>query len=161
MSWWQIALVILGTFCAMEWVAWATHKYVMHGFLWVLHKDHHVKEPGFFEKNDTFFLIFAVPSWALLMFGTLYANALSISIGIGILLYGMAYFLVHEVFIHRRFKWFGTGNSVYTKAILRAHKMHHKHLGKEDGENFGMLLVGWKYFKREMEANKKRQAQTA
>ena len=27
----------------MEFMAWFTHKYIMHGFLWVLHKDHHKK----------------------------------------------------------------------------------------------------------------------
>ena len=30
----------------------------------------------------------------------------------------------------------------------RAHKMHHKHLGKKDSECFGMLIVPFKYFKR-------------
>ena len=34
-------LIVLGTFLAMEFVSWATHKYIMHGFLWYLHKDHH------------------------------------------------------------------------------------------------------------------------
>ena len=61
------ALVV--TFFFMEFVAWFTHKYVMHGLLWVLHKDHHQTEPGFFEKNDAFFLIFAVPSMILILLG--------------------------------------------------------------------------------------------
>ncbi|HBF19706.1 MAG TPA: carotene hydroxylase, partial [Cryomorphaceae bacterium] len=102
----MIFLVVFLTFWFMEFVAWATHKFVMHGFLWNLHEDHHVKTPGFFEKNDTFFLIFAIPSWLCIMLGTLYANTLAVSIGAGIAVYGMAYFLVHEVFIHQRFKWF-------------------------------------------------------
>ena len=59
-------LVLLATFCVMEGITWLTHKYVMHGFLWYLHKDHHQVEPGFFEKNDTFFIIFAVPSILLI-----------------------------------------------------------------------------------------------
>ncbi|GIR11787.1 MAG: hypothetical protein CM15mP23_03620 [Cryomorphaceae bacterium] len=25
-------LIVLGTFVAMEFVSWATHKYIMHGF---------------------------------------------------------------------------------------------------------------------------------
>lgn len=147
MSWWLISIVVLATFCFMEFVAWATHKFVMHGFLWGLHKDHHIKEPGFFEKNDAFFLIFALPSWLLLMFGMQQGSTLAVSIGAGIALYGLAYFLVHEVFIHQRFRWFRHSDSIYLRAIRRAHKMHHKHLTKEDGESFGMLLVGWKYFK--------------
>ena len=55
--------VMLLTFFSMEGVAWGAHKYLMHGFLWFLHDDHHTKTPGALEKNDTFFLIFAIPSW--------------------------------------------------------------------------------------------------
>ena len=45
----------------MEFIAWATHKYIMHGFLWKLHKDHHqVNKDKIFEKNDAFFLIFKI-----------------------------------------------------------------------------------------------------
>ena len=36
--------------------------------------------------------------------------------------------------------------------------MHHKHLTKEDGENFGMLLVPGKYLQRERELEKKQSA---
>jgi beta-carotene 3-hydroxylase len=68
------------------------------------------------------------------------------SIGFGIALYGFAYFLVHEVIIHQRFKWFTRSNNKYIKAIRWAHKMHHKHLGKEEGESFGMLFVAKKYW---------------
>ena len=71
-------------------------------------------------------------------------------IGFGILAYGIAYFLVHEVFIHQRFKWFKNSETVYLKAIRRAHKIHHKHIGKEQGECFGMLIVPWKYIRNEL-----------
>lgn len=161
MSWWMIALVVVATFWVMEFVAWATHKFVMHGFLWSLHKDHHVKEPGFFEKNDAFFLIFAVPSWLCIMLGMMNNSTLSVSIGAGIAVYGFAYFLVHEVFIHQRLKWFRNSDSTYLRAIRRAHKMHHKHLTKHDGESFGMLVVSWKYIRRELQEEKKRKLQTA
>ena len=40
----QVSIVFI-TFVFMEFVAWATHKYVMHGFLWYLHEDHHVPSP--------------------------------------------------------------------------------------------------------------------
>jgi beta-carotene 3-hydroxylase len=70
-------------------------------------------------------------------------------IGVGISLYGMAYFWVHDIFIHQRFKLFRNADSVYFRAIRRAHKMHHKHIDKEDGECFGMLWVPFKYFREE------------
>ena len=49
-------LVFLTTFSVMEFMAWFTHKYIMHGFLWSLHKDHHHKDHGsWWERNDAFF----------------------------------------------------------------------------------------------------------
>ncbi|MEN9686184.1 MAG: beta-carotene hydroxylase [Bacteroidota bacterium] len=139
-------LIVLLSFCLMEGVTWLTHRYIMHGFLWFLHEDHHQKKEHFFEKNDAFFVIFAIPSWLCIMLGSMYRHYWVVSIGAGIALYGFAYFLVHEIIIHQRFKLFTKTNNRYIKAIRWAHKMHHKHLGKEDGESFGMLLVAKKYW---------------
>ncbi len=141
-------LVVVATFLGMECVAWLTHKYVMHGFLWSLHHDHHQKDADqFFEKNDFFFLIFALPGMACIYYGYHYDHNLSFLIGIGITLYGIAYFFIHDIFIHQRFRIFRNSDSVYLRGIRRAHKMHHKHLEKHEGECFGMLWVPWKYFK--------------
>ena len=147
--------IVVFAFCGMEAVAWLSHKYLMHGLLWNLHRDHHKKEAdGFFEHNDFFFLIFAIPGMAALGFGMHSGYNALFWIGIGICLYGLMYFLVHDVFIHQRLKIFRHADFVYLKAIRRAHKMHHKHLGKEDGECFGMLWVPIKYF-REMKSKRK------
>lgn len=135
-------------FVFMEGVAWFTHKYIMHGFLWSLHKDHHRPHEGFFEKNDFFFLIFAIPGWLCIMLGWRVENWIVVSIGLGITLYGFTYFLVHEIIIHQRFKLFAKSNSRYIKAMRWAHKMHHRHLNKEDGESFGMLFVAKKYWNK-------------
>lgn len=139
-------LITLATFCIMEGVTWLTHRYVMHGFLWYLHEDHHKKGEGFFEKNDWFFVIFAIPSWLCIMLGSMNQVYWAVAIGAGIAMYGFAYFLVHEIIIHQRFKFFTRSNSKYIKAIRWAHKMHHKHINKEEGESFGMLLVAKKYW---------------
>lgn len=145
---WLHVLVFFAVFFTMEFMAWFTHKYVMHGFLWNLHADHHKKDhDSWFERNDAFFIFYAVISiicfytWSEGMFD------FGISIGLGILGYGIAYFLVHDIFIHQRFKLFRNANNRYAKAIRRAHKMHHKHIGKDKGECFGMLIVPFKYFK--------------
>ncbi|MBY0245638.1 MAG: sterol desaturase family protein [Sphingobacteriaceae bacterium] len=140
-------LIVLATFIAMECVAWLAHKYIMHGFGWFLHQDHHQKEiTSFFEKNDYFFLIFAIPAMICMFFGFQTEFNFLFWIGSGITVYGFAYFLIHDIFIHQRFKIFRNADSFYLKAIRRAHKMHHKHLGKHDGESFGMLWVPLKYF---------------
>ena len=138
--------IVLLTFFLMEGITWLTHKYVMHGFLWYLHEDHHQPSAGFFEKNDAFFLIFAIPSWLCIMLGLQNGVYWAAAIGFGIAMYGLGYFIVHEVIIHQRFKWFTRSNNSYVRTIRWAHKMHHKNLGKEDGESFGMLFVAKKYW---------------
>ncbi len=135
------------TFLTMEVITWLTHKYVMHGLLWVLHEDHHQpRYTSVFEKNDLFFLIFAIPSIALFYFGFTPELNFMFFIGLGILCYGIAYFLIHDVLIHQRFKWFKKTKNAYLIGLRKAHKVHHKHLGKEDGECFGMLWVPKRFF---------------
>ncbi|UII76534.1 sterol desaturase family protein [Flagellimonas sp. HMM57] len=142
-------LIFLGTFSIMEFMAWFTHKYVMHGFLWSLHKDHHKKDhDSWFERNDFFFIFYAVVSMSFIMIANNTTFWYGWPIGFGILAYGIAYFFVHDIFIHQRFKLFRNANHWYAKGVRRAHKMHHKHLGKDKGECFGMLFVPFKYFKK-------------
>ncbi|MEJ7766470.1 MAG: beta-carotene hydroxylase [Chitinophagaceae bacterium] len=148
MNWIEYTAILVGVFLAMEGITWLTHRYVMHGFLWFLHEDHHKRRPGFFEKNDYFFVIFAVPCIICLLVSTLRGLYWLQAVGFGVMAYGFAYFLVHDVIIHQRFKWFTRTNITYVRTIRWAHKMHHKHLNKEDGESFGMLLVHKKYWEK-------------
>jgi beta-carotene 3-hydroxylase len=144
----MFVLITLGTFLMMECVTWLTHKFVMHGFMWYFHEDHHQPQyKNWFERNDVFFVVFAVPSILLFYFGFQDGLNFLFFIGLGIFFYGLAYFLVHDVLIHRRFKWFNKTNNKYLIGLRKAHKVHHKHLGKEEGECFGMLFVPFKYFK--------------
>lgn len=145
-------LVTLLTFVIMEFVAWAAHKYLMHGALWIWHEDHHRPHPekqGFFEKNDLFFLVFAIPSAASYIIGLSQPGYFWLTfVGIGISIYGLIYFLIHDVYIHRRFKWFKQLDSRYSRAILRAHGAHHAKTSKHDCESFGLLWVHPKYFRK-------------
>ncbi len=143
------SLIVLGVFLFMEFMAWFTHKYVMHGWGWFLHEDHHVvgENKIFFEKNDSFFIIFAIPSFFLFLFGALNGYNFLFWIGAGIALYGAAYFFVHDLFIHQRIKVLTRTKNPYFMALRKAHKVHHKHQGKEDGECFGMLFVPMKYWR--------------
>jgi len=148
-------LIVLGTVLGMEFVAWLAHKYIMHGFLWVWHEDHHkphFEKEGFFEKNDLFFLVFAIPSASCYMLGTFYEHLSPLFwVGVGISIYGLIYFLIHDVYIHQRFKWFKQLDTKYSRAILRAHGAHHAKIYKEDGESFGLLIVNPKYFQSRTE----------
>ncbi|MBT7656222.1 MAG: beta-carotene hydroxylase [Flavobacteriales bacterium] len=140
--------VFLLTFTGMEFMAWFSHKYIMHGLLWIWHKDHHKKDhDSWFERNDLFFIFYAlisggcVVAWGELNFWP------GLPIGLGIFAYGFTYFMVHDIFIHQRFKWFRNANSRYAKGVRRAHKIHHKNIHKQGGECFGMLWVPLKYFR--------------
>lgn len=129
-------LFIIPAFLFMEFVAWFSHKYIMHGFLWVLHRDHHIPHPGRFQKNDFFALIFAVPSILLIIFGSASDFDYKFWLGMGIALYGISYFLYHDVLVHQRIKLFREINSRYLNAIIKAHLDHHK--GKK---NYGFLFM--------------------
>ncbi|PHX61970.1 MAG: beta-carotene hydroxylase [Flavobacteriales bacterium] len=145
---WLYIVVFLLTFLIMEFMAWFSHKFIMHGFLWSLHADHHKKDhDSWFERNDAFFIFYAVVS---MFFFFLWQNkilASGLAIGLGIFAYGLTYFFVHDIFIHQRFKLFRNANNKYARALRRAHKMHHKHVGKNQGECFGMLLFPFKHYK--------------
>lgn len=152
-------VIVIGTFLLMEFVAWFAHKYVMHGLLWSWHEDHHLPhhdKHGFFEKNDRFFLVFAIPSAASFILGSTYSEWGGLFfVGVGIALYGLTYFLIHDVYIHQRFKWFKRLDSTYSRAILRAHGAHHAKTTKEDCESFGLLIVASKFFKSHRERRSK------
>ena len=141
MTWMIDVFFGLLAYVLMEGAAWAAHKYLMHGPLWFLHADHHTKEPGFFEKNDYFFLIFAIQSWLCIMLGMMYGVSESVAFGLGIAAYGVTYFLVHEIFIHQRFRFLQRSDSPYWNAVRLKHKLHHKSLTKDGAEHFGLLWV--------------------
>ncbi|MEZ4919202.1 MAG: sterol desaturase family protein [Saprospiraceae bacterium] len=153
-SWMINTLAVLGAYLGMEFIAWFTHKYLMHGLLWEWHEDHHKakhEKHGFWEKNDRFFLVFAIPSAFCYMYGSMAQVWWLFFVGVGISLYGLTYFLIHDVYIHQRFKWFRQLDGKYSRAILRAHGAHHAKSTKEDCESFGLLVVDPKFFKSRKE----------
>ena len=113
--------------------------------LWNIHKSHHVPGKGFFEWNDLFSITFGSIAVTLLFLG-LEELDYRFWMGLGIATYGIVYFILHDVIIHGRMKWLRSSNNRYLKALIRAHKMHHKHLEREGSESFGLLWVSRKYF---------------
>jgi len=138
-------LVFIAAFFGMEGVAWLLHRYVMHGFLWALHKDHHQGAHRRFERNDLFLLIFAAPAVVGLYFGLSTGNPYLLALGAGVSAYGTVYFVLHDIVIHQRLKYFKKLKHPYLQAARRAHKMHHKHINKNPGESYGMLFFNKKY----------------
>lgn len=141
---WYGLWVLLGT-AVMEFVAWATHKYVMHGFLWVLHQDHHRPHKGMFEKNDLFALFFGGISFGLI-FGGASGTAWEVFwFGIGTAVYGLLYTIFHDLIFHKRIKirW---PKWPYLQRIINAHRTHHS--GRDDQRQaraYGFLWASRKY----------------
>ena len=138
-------LIILATVAAMEFVAWSSHKYIMHGFGWAWHRDHHEPHDNTFEKNDLYGVVGAVMSMSMFAIGSplVLGEAAWIPanwIGIGIMLYGVIYTLIHDGLVHQRyFRW--VPKRGYAKRLVQAHKLHHATIGKEGGVSFGFLIA--------------------
>lgn len=141
----NILLVILA-FLFMEFMAWFTHKYVMHGFMWFFHRDHHIRDGRKIEWNDIFAAIFAFPSMLLIYLGVVTPNNYMLSIGIGIMLYGAAYFMFHDVYVHQRIPILKNFSNRYLRATVKAHLEHHN---PHAHYNYGFLVAPYKYYKEE------------
>jgi len=138
-------LIVLASVLAMEWVAWSSHKYIMHGWGWGWHRDHHEPHDKLLEKNDLFGLVGAAFSIAMFALGSpLVLGAAAwwpgTWIGLGVLLYGVIYTLIHDGLVHQRyFKW--VPKRGYAKRLVQAHKLHHATIGKEGGVSFGFVFA--------------------
>ena len=137
-------LIIFTTFLIMEAWAWFMHKYLLHGPLWFLHQSHHRVNQSWWEWNDLVSLVYGGIAAALIMYG-IENQSLWLGVGIGIALYGVIYFLFHDVIIHRRIKLKYKFQSSYINRLIRAHKVHHKHQAKNPSEAYGFLYATKKY----------------
>jgi len=145
MSTLAILLTILATFLAMEGVAWGAHKYIMHGWGWGWHRDHHERHDHLLEKNDLYAIVGAVMSISMFAAGSsLVMGAHNWEpgtwIGLGILLYGIVYSLIHDGLIHQRYFHY-VPRAGYAKRLVQAHKLHHATVGKEGGVSFGFVFA--------------------
>jgi len=143
-------LIVVGTFSFMEFMAWFTHKYIMHGIGWNWHRDHHQHHKGFFEKNDYYAVVFSIVATASIIYGNTHPEFWYLTwIGAGVTCYGIAYFVFHDIIVHRRIKIKFAAKSKYMKRIMNAHYIHHKVHSKEGAEAFGFLYAPEKYEPKE------------
>jgi beta-carotene 3-hydroxylase len=139
------ALITIGTFLFWEFVAWFSHKYIMHGFLWVWHKSHHTVHDHTLEKNDWFAVVFSVPSIGLFAYASMTSNPYIFAVALGILCYGIFYLIFHDIIVHQRLKWRPAKRSQYLQRMINAHYIHHSKHSKENCEAFGFLYAPKKY----------------
>jgi beta-carotene 3-hydroxylase len=134
------ATLVIATVLVMEGVAWAVHKYVMHGPGWGWHRSHHEPSEGWFEVNDLYSLLFAgitvgifiglTPFWPMLWW-----------IAIGATLYGILYVLVHDGLVHQRWPFRHQPKHPYLKRLVQAHRLHHAVPGRDRCVSFGFLYA--------------------
>lgn len=137
---WLGLLTFVATILAMEGVAYVAHRWVMHGPGWFLHESHHRPRAGNWELNDLYAVIFAVPSFVLLLGGVQLGWApWTTWVGAGIAGYGAIYFGFHDVIVHRRISTGYVPRSSYMKRIVQAHRLHHVVETREGTVSFGFL----------------------
>ena len=130
-------LVAVAAFVAMEPTTAATHRWIMHGIGEALHRSHHRRRSGRWETNDWYPVMFAalvnlafVAGFNWDGFGAL------VPAGVGVTLYGLAYAMVHDVYIHDRLGWFGGRRVAVLERLADAHRVHHLY----NSAPYGMLL---------------------
>ncbi|HKT86134.1 MAG TPA: sterol desaturase family protein [Novosphingobium sp.] len=137
--------IVIATAAGMELVAWSSHKYVMHGFGWAWHRDHHEPHDRPLEKNDLFALVGAGMSISMFALGSRMvmgegAWAPGTWIGLGVLIYGAIYTLIHDGLVHQRyFRW--VPRRGYARRLVQAHRLHHATQGREGGVSFGFVIA--------------------
>jgi beta-carotene 3-hydroxylase len=137
----QNVLIATLAFVLMEPFTYCAHRWVMHGLAKFLHESHHRNAaravPALLEANDFFPVILAAAVNILLALGF---NQPSLSAlvptCIGITAYGFAYFIVHDVYIHKRLRLFGNKKVAVLERLAAAHRLHHQF----NSEPYGMLL---------------------
>jgi beta-carotene 3-hydroxylase len=139
------SVITIGTFLFWEFVAWFSHKYIMHGFLWRWHRSHHTAHNHVLEKNDLFAVAFSIPSIGLFYYYSIHYNPYFLAAGLGILCYGIFYFIFHDIIVHQRILWHPEKKSKYLQRMIHAHYIHHSKHSKEDCEAFGFLYAPKKY----------------
>lgn len=139
MTWIEKLGLTLAMVAFMECFAWATHKYVMHGWGWGWHRSHHSPRAGAVEKNDLYAVLFAVIVVGLFAVGMwvepLWWTAL------GITLYGAIYVFVHDMLVHQRFGMRWVPRRGYFKRLRQAHHLHHAVKNKKGAVSFGFLIA--------------------
>src|SRR5690349_14491300 len=100
------SLISIGTFLFWEFVAWSTHKFIIHGILWTWHRSHHTVHKHPLERNDWFAVVFSIPSIGIFYYFSLVSyNPYMLAVGLGIFFYGLFYLIFHDIIVHQRIKW--------------------------------------------------------
>lgn len=145
----QFLLYSLAGFVGMEILSYIVHRFVFHGVFWRIHKTHHEPKSAesHLEHNNIFSVFFTVLALVMMWIGKESPlNSAPFALGTGISLYGILYFIIHDMFTHRRFLPFNSTSAVL-KIIRRAHQKHHQSISKDGNEPYGLFLFPYTQFR--------------
>lgn len=134
-------LGLLSGFWLTEISSYFLHRFVFHGTLWNIHKSHHSHTDGILEHNDAFSLFFSLVSIGLIAAG--FGGLIPMFwawFGVGVSIYGLLYFVIHDLMTHRRFFPLKPTGKIVT-ALSKAHLIHHQSHDKVGQEPYGLFLV--------------------
>ena len=139
----RFLLVAAAAFAVMEVASYVLHRWVLHGPLWRMHRTHHDPAHGHgdgLEWNDLFAVFWGALSVGLIWLGhedPLASTAFPV--GVGIAVYGVLYFVLHDLYAHGRAGRVTTRNPA-AQSVKRAHGRHHRSLEKRGQEPYGLFL---------------------
>ena len=147
----RFLLAVAGAFWAMEIAAYVLHRWLFHGVLWRIHRTHHDPAHGHgqggLELNDLFSVGFAAVSLGLMWAGRAEPLGVAFGAGVGIAVYGLLYFVLHDLYTHGRFRRLRMQNPA-AQAVKRAHGRHHQSLSREGQEPYGLFLFPPRFGRR-------------
>ncbi|HUF04617.1 MAG TPA: sterol desaturase family protein [Aridibacter sp.] len=144
----QFALLTFLGFAGVEAFSYIVHRWLFHGIFWKIHRTHHYPRKGAFEPNDLFSAGFGAISVLLIVFAEHpLAESFAFPVGLGIAIYGVLFFIVHDLFTHRRFLPFASRNGILL-SIRGAHQSHHQTVEKDGQEPFGLFVYDYRRFSK-------------
>lgn len=133
----------LATATAMEGWAALLHGRVWHGLLWFMHRSHHRRRRGRWERNDALSVLHAPIAVALILYGCVAAPGalrdVAFGVGIGMTLFGLAYVVVHDGLVHGRLPVAWLARLSYFARVREAHLVHHR----TGAAPYGLFLGPW------------------
>ena len=138
---WAGLLIAFVTVVAMEFTAYAVHRWVMHGPLgWGWHASHHEPHDDALEKNDLYAVVFGVLAVAMFWIGA-NGHPWLWWIGLGTSIYGILYFIAHDGLVHQRWPFRYIPRKGYLQRLYQAHRLHHAVDGRDGCVSFGFLYT--------------------
>lgn len=139
-------LLALAAFFLMEPITALLHRCVFHGFGYSIHLSHHraarrgpereSMDRDYLEWNDFYPLSSAAVTMAVIAAGVFLPRLeFLIPVGFGMTLYGAAYFFIHDIVVHSRFKFLKIDRTRF-RWHYEAHVLHHRF----GGEPYGFVI---------------------